>query len=202
MVLLAVSCSRSPHRVGQAVSTAMPVDRVYDQVSDSAYIHILEPIKADLDRQMSAEIGFAAVPLTVGQPESTLSNWSSDVLRLSAKSYCGGREADVAIVNVGGLRCDIPVGPVPLRKIYELMPFDNELVLLTLRGSDLMELCDLFAAVGFCGGFTTFSTFSAQVLEQFRNGHYSMALIYVFASVAICVLSVAAGLYIGKCVES
>lgn len=148
IVLLAVSCSRSPQRVGQAVSVAVPVDSVYDHVSDSAYIRVLEPIKADLDRQMSAEIGFAAVPLTVGQPESTLSNWSSDVLRLSAKPYCGARGADVAIVNVGGLRCDIPAGSVPLRKIYELMPFDNELVILTLRGSDLLELCDLFAAVG------------------------------------------------------
>ncbi len=127
---------------------AMPVDSTYDNVSDSAYIRILEPVKSDLDRQMSTVIGCAAVPLTVGQPESTLSNWSSDVLRLSAKPYCGGREADVAIVNVGGLRCDIPAGPIPLRKIYELMPFDNELVILTLRGSDLLELCDLFAVAG------------------------------------------------------
>ncbi len=148
MILLAVSCSRSPQRAMQAVSMAMPVDSTYDNVSDSAYIRILEPVKSDLDRQMSTVIGCAAVPLTVGQPESTLSNWASDVLRLSARPYCGGQEADVAIVNVGGLRCDIPAGPVTLRKIYELMPFDNELVILTLPGSELMELCNLFAAAG------------------------------------------------------
>lgn len=148
MGLMLVSCSPAPRELRQATSTALPVDSSYDQVSDSTYIRVLEPIKADLDKKMSALIGFAAGPLTVDKPESTLSNWASDVLRNAAKPYCNERQADVAIVNLGGLRCDIPAGPILLRQIYELMPFDNKLVILTLKGADILELCNLFAQAG------------------------------------------------------
>jgi CrcB protein len=44
-----------------------------------------------------------------------------------------------------------------------------------------------FLAFGFCGGFTTFSSFSWQTLEQLRQGHVGIAVLHVVFSVLICV---------------
>lgn len=53
----------------------------------------------------------------------------------------------------------------------------------------------LFAAVGFCGSFTTFSTFSAQALQLFQSGQRVMGLCYVLGSVALFLIAVAFGVY-------
>jgi fluoride exporter len=55
-----------------------------------------------------------------------------------------------------------------------------------------------FFVIGFCGGFTTFSAFSIQVLEMALAGAWARALSYVVASLALCFAAVALGWFIAS----
>jgi fluoride exporter len=51
-----------------------------------------------------------------------------------------------------------------------------------------------FLIVGFCGGFTTFSTFSAETLGLIEGGEYGRATGYVIMSVVLCLAATFAGM--------
>lgn len=55
----------------------------------------------------------------------------------------------------------------------------------------------LLAVTGFCGGFTTFSTFSLECVGLFRSGNWSMGAIYIAASLLLSIAAVIAGFYFG-----
>ena len=55
----------------------------------------------------------------------------------------------------------------------------------------------VFLTVGVCGGFTTFSAFSAESVELMQSGQWGRAGAYVLASVALCLLATFTGWMLG-----
>ncbi|MGH9386765.1 MAG: bifunctional metallophosphatase/5'-nucleotidase [Vicinamibacterales bacterium] len=50
--------------------------------------------------------------------------------------------ADVAIYNTGGLRADLPAGPLTYGRLYEVFPFDNRVARLTVSGDELRRVVE------------------------------------------------------------
>jgi 2',3'-cyclic-nucleotide 2'-phosphodiesterase (5'-nucleotidase family) len=109
---------------------------------DSASYKILQPYKEKLDKEMNEVVSYCDEALNKDVPEGALGNFVSDCLFLKAKEYLGaeGNKVDAVLINNGGLRVSLPQGEITKGKIFELMPFDNELVLVELSGKKFYEM--------------------------------------------------------------
>ncbi len=60
-----------------------------------------------------------------------------------AANQAGDRPADIAIHNQGGIRADLPKGPITYGKLYEVIPMDNALEALDLTGADIKAILEV-----------------------------------------------------------
>lgn len=70
--------------------------------------------------------------------------------------------------------------------------------ILFIEKTDLSPALKLALTVGFCGGLTTFSTFSIELFEMIKNAQFIQAFVYALLSVIICLLAVTVGVYCAK----
>ncbi|MDX9749417.1 MAG: 5'-nucleotidase C-terminal domain-containing protein [Paludibacter sp.] len=146
-LLFFLSCSSPKWVLTEMKGSKIALDASTEAIADESFNSFLSPYKQQLDAKMDEVIGRVEQNMRAHKPESLLSNWSADVyLKRAAASL--GEPVDVAIVNLGGLRTQIPKGNFTVRKVFELMPFENELVILWLKGSDLNDLLQFFASIG------------------------------------------------------
>ena len=116
-----------------------------DGEASQEMIDFLTSFRTKLSEKMDVRLATSAQTMYSDRPESLLSNLICDVLLKKANQ---SQQIDFAIYNIGGLRSSLPRGDIYLRTIYEILPFDNQLVFLSLRGEDVEQLCQCIAKVG------------------------------------------------------
>lgn len=134
--LLLGSCTNS-YKVIETSSTNNTV--ISDlSTTDSLYV-ITEPYKTQLESSMSEVLNVSNVDLERGVPEGLLNDFVADLTLSTAREHSEAG-VDICLLNNGGLRIPIMKGDVTRRMLFELMPFENELLVLDLQGDQMVEL--------------------------------------------------------------
>lgn len=148
MVIISFSSCRTVSRVPVELvgitGSKIEMNTEWDVNPDPEAVAVLDTYKSRIDRIMTEVIGESEMGMISRKPESLLSNLITDVLRESTVPYIG-KPADMALMNMGGLRTSLNKGTITTGNIYEILPFENHLCILTLKGSDLVKLMENIA---------------------------------------------------------
>jgi 2',3'-cyclic-nucleotide 2'-phosphodiesterase (5'-nucleotidase family) len=132
----------------EAKATLIPINESKEPLRNKEMDELIRPYKQKLTTQLDVVIGYADKLLDAHAPESLLSNFTADALLKTARKISKENTVDFALVNLGGLRKPIQKGAITYRTVYEVMPFENELVILDMKGKDVNDLLQEIARKG------------------------------------------------------
>ena len=145
-VALAPACQRGTYQAKAQLApvTAQPVGAALADNAQAAAT--IAPYRQRVVEQMTAVLGTAPVAITKNSGESPLANFVGDIQRVRASAELGQPVA-LGVMSNGGLRAPIPAGTVTLGSVFELMPFENELVVLDAPGNVVEQLFNYSARI-------------------------------------------------------
>ncbi|WP_326982382.1 5'-nucleotidase C-terminal domain-containing protein [Chryseobacterium sp. MYb264] len=116
--------------------------------NDEEFVKFIEPYKQKLDKEMNQKISHTSIDLTKQGDNSNLGNLLADYTYEGADEWAKKnlqKNVDAALINIGGIRTTIGKGDILLKNIFEVMPFENEIVIVKMKGSELKGLYDYYA---------------------------------------------------------
>ena len=135
-------------------STYLPSSVSYQNISideqvntiDSALVKSYLPYKEKLEADMNRVISVCEADMVKNKPESALTNLLADLLLEEGKVEAINRKLnlkpEVSYFNYGGIRTGLNKGNITVGKVFEIMPFENEMVFVQLTGSQLKLFFD------------------------------------------------------------
>lgn len=146
VVLLNSGCNSKDYKLKNATANYLSIDSLVG--NDQGVEQYIKPYRDSLMAEMQRPIGSAERELSGGFPEGLLSNFVSDLLLEECHNSNNKVKPDICIINVKGLRVPISKGEITVENIYQLMPFENEVIYLTLSKQQVIDLFDFMASVG------------------------------------------------------
>ena len=141
--ILCASCAT----VTYVSDTSVSYSRVSNETGekDAALNELIEPYREELSESMDKVIGHLSVEMIKQRPESNIGNWLADMLYDEALAANNGI-LDFAVQNQGGIRVNgLGAGPLTIGEMYEVMPFDNLVTIISANGRITQEFLDHIA---------------------------------------------------------
>jgi len=143
IISIVAGCKNDPLETSKVKGRQILIDQIY--YPDSSISEFILPYKNELRDEISTVLCYNPRTLsrTEKDLESALGNIYADICYKTADSIFNektGKNIDFALFNYGGIRTVIPKGDITVGNIFELMPFENKLVIVELTGTQTLDL--------------------------------------------------------------
>ena len=148
-----LSCSQQTYTVTKVEGKQLPIVAATSGTTanelDNKIESYISPYRNRINKDLDSVLAYC--PITLDKKainlQSTMGNMMADVVLLYGNKVFEKREnkrISICILNNGGIRAILPKGNVTARNGFEIMPFENSLVVIALRGTQIQELISYF----------------------------------------------------------
>lgn len=137
------SCNEKQPKLSQIVASQVQIDSSF-AASDSveAFLH---PYSKRLNQVLDSTLAYAPKKISKGDGEynTTAGNLLADIMLSETQPIFEsrtGKDIDFVLFNHGGIRSILSKGKVSARNAYEVMPFENTVAVVALKGSSVHGL--------------------------------------------------------------
>ncbi|MDB9990046.1 5'-nucleotidase C-terminal domain-containing protein [Flavobacteriales bacterium] len=137
-VVFVLACQS--YKIVDTSSTIIVVDKnipeqKFDEIELSKY-------RDSISKEMNKVINHSLITMEVGCPEGLLGDFISDLSILYIKKNFPENKfnPDFCILNNGGFRNSLNKGSITIGDVFQIMPFDNYLLILEIKGNEMNDL--------------------------------------------------------------
>jgi 5'-nucleotidase len=118
--------------------------------SNSVIEDLIKPYREHIDKDLDSTLTYSVnnFSKTDGKFNTALGNYMADLIYEEANPIFKKRtnhNIDMVLINHGGIRASLPKGNISTRHAYELMPFENSIVVVALKGTQVNKLIQYLA---------------------------------------------------------
>ena len=148
-LFLVLSCGKHNYSVSKIEGKKIAITDKEKQ--DPKIENFIKPYRDHIDNDLNSILAYSPETLdkSSGKWQTTIGNLMADATLQCGNPIFLSREKkniDLCILNHGGIRAILPKGNVTTRTTYEIMPFENSLVVIALKGEQIFEMVDYFIA--------------------------------------------------------
>lgn len=144
-----ISCSNKSYTITKIEGKRIPVTEKENQ--NSQIEDFIKPYREKINNDLDKVLAYNPETLdkSKGKWQTNIGNFMADVTILKGNNVFNKREnknIDICLLNHGGIRSILPKGNVTTRNAYEIMPFENSLVVISLKGEQVQEMANFIIA--------------------------------------------------------
>jgi 2',3'-cyclic-nucleotide 2'-phosphodiesterase (5'-nucleotidase family) len=141
--LIFTSCSTKPYNVSKIEGRKIEINQELPIVTE--FETFIKPYRDHINKDLDSVLAFAPETLdkSKGQWQTNIGNFMADVCFDKASMLFEKRhqkKIDICLLNHGGIRSIIPKGSITSRTAFEVMPFENSIVVIALKGEQIEEM--------------------------------------------------------------
>lgn len=131
---------------GSITTELIPIDEEH-QYEDAETKVYIDQVKAKYDKRLNQVIGKTEVDLTTlsANGERAIRNAETNMGDFCTDAVRSAMDADVAIINGGGIRADIAAGDITYKDLVSVFPWNNELCVIEATGQQIKDALELGA---------------------------------------------------------